>query len=81
PLLPLSITMLGLAFTVRRLVSPIAWPLAMLFLLGCNPTMGMYMPERIDHHGWQIAALAVTMAGLADPERRRGGLLVGGASA
>ena len=29
PLLPLSVTMAGLAFTVRRLVSPVAWPLAL----------------------------------------------------
>jgi hypothetical protein len=81
PLLPLSIAMLGLAFTVRRLVSPIAWPLALIFLLGCSATMMMFMPERIDHHGWQLAALSLTIAGLADPDRKRGGLLVGGASA
>lgn len=81
PLLPLSVTMLGLAFTVRRLVSPVAWPLALVFLVGATATMLMYMPERIDHHGWQLAALSVTVAGLADPRRRRGGAFVGGASA
>lgn len=81
PLLPLSITMLGLAATVRRLVSPVAWPLALVFLLGCTATMMMFMPERIDHHGWQLASLAITLAGLVDANRRRGGLLVGAASA
>jgi hypothetical protein len=24
------------------------------------------MPERIDHHGWQLALLSVSIAGLAD---------------
>lgn len=81
PLLPLSVTMLGLAVTVRRLVSPLAWPLALVLLLMATATMLMFMPMRIDHHGWQLASLAVTMAGLADPARRRGGAAVGLASA
>lgn len=81
PLLPLLIVMQAIAFTVRRLVSPVAWPLAMIFLVGATATMLMFMPERIDHHGWQLAALAVTVAGLADPEKRRGGAMVGLASA
>jgi len=81
PLLPLSIAMLGLAATVRRLVSPLAWPLAVLFLLCCTATMLMYMPERIDHHGWQLAMLSLTVAGLSDPKGPRGGMTVGLASA
>ena len=81
PLLPLSVTMAGLAFTVRRLVSPVAWPLALIFLLLCSATMLMFMPERIDHHGWQLACLSVTVAGLADPHPRRSGIVVGLASA
>lgn len=81
PLLPLSLTMIGLSFTVRRLVSPLAWPLAIVFLLGCTVTLLMFMPERIDHHGWQLAMLSITVAGLADPRLARGGALVGAASA
>ncbi len=81
PLLPLSVTMAGLAFTVRRLVSPVAWPLALIFLMLCTTTMLMFMPERIDHHGWQLACLSITVAGLADPRQRRGGITVGLASA
>ncbi|RZF63152.1 AcrB/AcrD/AcrF family protein [Sphingomonas populi] len=81
PLLPLSIAMLGLAATVRRLVSPVAWPLAIVFLLCCSATMLMFMPERIDHHGWQLAMLSLTVAGLSDPNGPRGGLIVGLASA
>ncbi|MFT6570690.1 MAG: hypothetical protein ACJAWY_002411, partial [Sphingomonas echinoides] len=65
PLLPLSIAILGLGATVRRLVSPYAWPLAIALLLCCSATLLMYMPERIDHHGWQLAMLSLTVAGLS----------------
>ncbi|CAN5433627.1 hypothetical protein BH09PSE4_BH09PSE4_12410 [soil metagenome] len=81
PMLPLSIAMVGLSFTVRRLVAPLAWPLATVFLLGCFVTLLMFMPERIDHHGWQLAMLSMTVAGLADRKLARGGAVVGLASA
>ena len=81
PLLPLSIAMLGLAATVRRLVSRHAWPLALVFLMGTSATMLMFLPERIDHHGWQLAMLSLTVAGLCDPKDARGGAIVGIASA
>ena len=81
PLIPLSIAMLGVAATVRRLIHPLAWPLAIVFLLGTAATMLMFLPERIDHHGWQLAMLSLTVAGLCDPHEARGGLMVGLASA
>ena len=81
PLLPLSVEMLGLGATVRRLVSPLAWPLAVLGLVCCPATLSMFMPDRVDHHGWQLAMLGLTVAGLCDPRARRGGALVGAASA
>ena len=81
PLLPLVVTMTGLSLTVRRLVAPYAWPMAMLVLMSCTSTMTMYAPMRIDHHGWQLACLAMTVAGLADPRRARGGATVGLSSA
>ncbi|MEP9403463.1 AcrB/AcrD/AcrF family protein [Sphingomonas sp. VNH70] len=81
PLLPMGVAMVALAVTVRRLVAPMAWPLAVIFLLGCSSTLLMFMPERIDHHGWQLACLAWTVAGLADPKRARGGLAVALSSA
>ena len=81
PLVPLSIAMLGVAATVRRLVSPYAWPLALIFLLGTSATILMFLPERIDHHGWQLAMLSLTVAGLCDSDMRRGGAIVGIASA
>jgi hypothetical protein len=81
PLIPLLITMWALGMTVRRLIDPKAWPVALLVLMGCTSTMLMYAPERIDHHGWQLACLALTVAGLADPRRARGGATVGLSSA
>ena len=81
PLLPLSVAMTGLSLAVRRLIAPWAWPVALIVLMGCTSTMSMYAPERIDHHGWQLAFLALTVAGLADPKRARGGAVVGLASA
>ncbi|GAA0324856.1 hypothetical protein GCM10009087_38990 [Sphingomonas oligophenolica] len=82
PLLPLSIAMIGIAATVRRLVSPIAWPLALVFLVAsCTATLLMFYPDRIDHHGWQLAMLSLTVAGLSDPKGARGGAIVGVASA
>lgn len=82
PLLPLSITMVGVSLTVRRLVSRFAWPLALVLLVAaCTSTLPMYAPLRIDHHGWQLAALAMTVAGLCDPRGARGGAMVGLASA
>jgi hypothetical protein len=41
----------------------------------------MFMPERIDHHGWQLAFLAMSIAGIADRDRVRGGLVLGITSA
>ena len=81
PLLPLSLALLGLAATVRRLVAPLAWPLAVVGVLFAGATMLMFAPERIDHHGWQLAMLSLTVAGLCDAKGPRGGALVGIASA
>lgn len=81
PLLPMALALLGLGATVRRLVAPLAWPLAIAFFLCTTVTLGMFMPDRIDHHGWQLAMLALTVAGLCDREHARGGALVGGATA
>lgn len=81
PLIPLSITLIGIGATVRRLVNPLAWPLAIVFLMGSTVALLMFMPDRIDHHGWQLAMLSLTVAGLCDPDGPRGGVTVGLASA
>ncbi|MEP7129911.1 MAG: AcrB/AcrD/AcrF family protein [Sphingomicrobium sp.] len=77
PLLPYVVLLWALALTARRLIDPRAYPLAFLALFFAGSTNGMFMPERIDHHGWQLALLAVGIAGIADPRRLRGGLTLG----
>jgi hypothetical protein len=81
PLLPFLPLCAGLALTARRLIAPAAFPLALAALFFAGSTNGMVMPMRIDHHGWQLACLALAVAGLADPQPRRGGLIAGIASA
>lgn len=81
PMLPLLLLLFSLALTVRRLVDPRAYPLAFVALFFAGSAMGMFMPARIDHHGWQLALLALAFAGLADPKRARGGAVAGFASA
>src|SRR3954454_5809515 len=77
PLLPYLLLLFSLALTARRLIDPPAYPLAFLALFFAGSTNGMFMPERIDHHGWQLALLALSMSGVADPKRIRGGLTLG----
>lgn len=81
PLLPLCLAFVSLGAAARRLVAPRAYLLAAVVLVCCYVALGMFQPLRIDHHGWQLAFLALTIAGLADPARARGGATVGLASA
>ena len=81
PLIPLAVLATALALTVRRLVHPSAWPLALICLFFAGSTMAQFVPTRIDHHGWQLALLAISVAGIADPRRARGGATLGIASA
>ena len=76
PMLPLLITLVSVGLTVRRLVSPQSWPIALGIAMLSQAMLAMYMPLRIDHHGWQLAMLALLVAGLVDSEPRRGGLTV-----
>lgn len=81
PMLPYLLVMFSLALTMRRLVDKRAFALVLLTLWFAGSTNGMFMPERIDHHGWQLALVAVSVSALADPNRIRGGLMLGIASA
>jgi len=76
PLLALAGAMFGLALAVRRLVDSESYVLAMAILACAQTALLMWMPLRIDHHGWQLATLIVTLAGLADPKPVRGALTV-----
>ncbi len=81
PLLAFLPMLFALALTTRRLVDPGAVPLVLATMIFAVSTTGMVQPLRIDHHGWQLAFLALALAGLADPDRRRGGITTGLASA
>ena len=81
PLLPYLLLLFSLALTTRRLVDKRAFPLVFLALFFAGSTNGMFMPLRIDHHGWQLALLALSMSAIADPRRLRGGITLGMSSA
>lgn len=82
PMLPLLPLMLSLAFLARRLAERgHGWFIAMLLPLGAEMGLSMFMPMRVDHHGWQLALTTVTLAGLVDRKWVRGGIVAGIASA
>jgi hypothetical protein len=81
PLLPYVLLLGSIGLATRRLVDRRAYALAFLALFFAGSTNGMFMPERIDHHGWQLALLALAVASLADPDKLRGGITLGIASA
>ena len=81
PLIPLLPMMVALALITRRLVAPSAYVLAIIALFFAGSTLGMINPTRIDHHGWQLALLALGVAGSCNPKRARGGVTLGLASA
>jgi hypothetical protein len=77
PMLPYLLLLFSLAVTTRRLMGPSAYLLVFLSVFFAGSTNGMFMPERIDHHGWQLALLALSVSAVADPKRLRGGLTAG----
>jgi hypothetical protein len=81
PMLALGPALWATILAVRRLVHPRAYPIAFAILLCAQTTLFMWMPLRIDHHGWQLAMLTLVVAGLADPNGRRGGVVAGLATA
>ncbi len=81
PLIPLALLLVSMTLSVRRLVAPAAWPLAVACLFFAGSTLGMFQPTRIDHHGWQLALLALAVAAVVDPKRARGGATLGAATA
>jgi hypothetical protein len=80
PMLPMLVAMGALALVARRLLSPFAYWLALALILCGGSSIGMFVPLRIDHHGWQLAMVALAVAGLADPRKARGGITLGVAS-
>lgn len=81
PMLPMWVALVALALLTRRLIAPLAFLLAGVLLFFAQSTLLMFMPLRIDHHGWQLAFLVLGLAGCVDPDQRRGGLTAGFAGA
>jgi hypothetical protein len=81
PMLPMLPAFLAMTVTVRRLISPLAYPMALAILVCAGGTLAMWTPLRIDHHGWQLAFLMITIAGLTDPDPRRSGIIIAVSSA
>jgi hypothetical protein len=81
PMLPLLLVLFSVTLIIRRLIDRRAYPFAFVAFFFAYSCIGMFMPTRIDHHGWQLALLALAMAGIADPRRARGGAVTGLASA
>ena len=77
PMIPYLLLLFSLALTARRLMGPAAYVLAFLTLFFAGSNNGMFTPERIDHHGWQLALLALSISSIADRDRLRGGILLG----
>jgi len=82
PMIPLALALVAAALLARRLVAPTAaFALACALLLCATNTMQMFVPLRIDHHGWQLALLMLSAAAVADEARARGGVALGLSSA
>jgi hypothetical protein len=81
PLLPMAAAMTAVAAAARRLIAPWAFALAIPILLFGHSVRNQWAPLRIDHHGWQLALLAIAIASLTDPKRARGGAVLGIATA
>lgn len=77
PMLPYLLLLYSLALTARRLLGPTAYLLTFLALTFAGSNNGMFAPERIDHHGWQLALLALSISSIVDPNKVRGGILLG----
>jgi hypothetical protein len=77
PMIPYLLLLFSLALTSRRLLGAGAYPFAFLTLAFAGSTNGMFGPERIDHHGWQLALLGLSISSIADRNRVRGGLVLG----
>lgn len=81
PMLPMLVAMAALAVTARRLVDRRAFLIALLLVASAGSARGMWAPLRIDHHGWQLAMVALAVMALTDPKRGRGGVILGLATA
>ncbi len=79
PLLTMAAAMAAMAIVAARLIESRAVVPAVLLLIAVSTqALG---PTRIDHHGWQLVFTITMLAGLADRQQWRGGLVTGLAAA
>ena len=84
---PLRVEVDTLTSIIRRIIREngrdyvLDYSIAIACLFFAGNGLGQFAPTRIDHHGWQLAFLAIGLSGIADPKRARGGLTLGIASA
>ncbi len=81
PLLPMLLSFFAVAAAMRRMISPNAFALAVGLLICAHSTRGMWFPLRIDHHGWQLAALSLVILAFALRRQAWAGVLLGAATA
>lgn len=81
PLLPMLVAMAAMAVIARRLIDGRAFAFAIVLLACAASARGMWAPLRLDHHGWQLAMLALAVMALTDPRKGRGGVILGLATA
>jgi hypothetical protein len=79
PLLTMAAAMAAMAIVAARLVGSRAVLLSVVLLIAVS--LQALGPTRIDHHGWQLVFTLTMLAGLADRQQRRGGLVTGLAAA
>lgn len=77
PLLTLLAVMVMVAKTAGNLFGKDAGTIAAILLCLCSAVMVQLMPQRIDHHGWQIFSIAAAMWGATLPNPLRGGIYAG----
>src|SRR3546814_13972488 len=77
PMLPLLPPMPGLGFIARRLAGGNSWFLAALAPFAAQVGISMFLPMRIDHHGWHLAITVLLLAGVVDRTCLRGGTVAG----
>lgn len=81
PMLAFGASLYGMMLAARRLIDRWAFFLTFAIMVCAQTSMLMWMPLRIDHHGWQLATLIWAVTGIADPKRVRGGVTTGLATA
>jgi hypothetical protein len=81
PFFPMLVMLLSLGAAIRHLIGRVAMVEFLVMFLAMPVTLAQFAPLRIDHHGWQLASIALALAGIADPKRARGGMILGMATA